>query len=313
MSGVRATVVLPVKNGAPHLRDLLPVLAAQVLDGGLEVLAIDSGSTDGSTALLEQGGVRTIRIPPEAFDHGVTRNLGAREARGPIVLFLSQDALPADEQFARRLVEAVEADGRVAGAFARQRPRPDADPLTRRDLEGWVAGRPDPHTTFVTDRAGFEALPPLERYTRSVFDNVASAVRRGLLLEHPFAPTPFGEDVEWGQRMLRLGHGLAYVPGAVVVHSHRRSARALYRRNYLGHRLLRRLFGLRTVRDAPHLVRAAVLAVARDVGHLLRAGASPTALVAAPAQSVAAVLGQYRGARDEAARRPYPAWSRAAS
>jgi rhamnosyltransferase len=307
---VQATVVLPVKNGAAFLPELLPLLTAQVVEGGLEILAIDSGSADGSVELLEAHAVRTLRIPAESFDHGETRNLGAREARGRVVVFLTQDALPADEHVARRLVEAVEHDPRVAGAFARQKPRPDADPLTRRDLQGWVAARTEPRTTFLADPQQLEGLPPLERYALCVFDNVASAVRRQTLLEHPFAPTRFGEDLEWGYRMLRLGHGLAYVPEAVVVHSHPRSARALYRRNYLGHRLLYRLFGLRSVADLSHLLRAAAFATGGDLRDLVRAGAGGGAFLAAPAQSVAAVYGQYRGSRDEARSHPYPPWTR---
>lgn len=310
MPGITATVVLPVKNGAAYLRETLPALTAQVVDGGHEMLAVDSGSTDGSLALLEGAGIRTLRIAPEAFDHGATRNLGAREARGRVVVFLTQDALPADEHLVRRLVEGLDRDARVAGSFARQQPRPDADPLTRRDLLGWVAARPEPRTVFVADWQVFASLPPLERYALAVFDNVASAVRRETLLEHPFAPSAFGEDLEWGCRMLHLGHGLAYVPEAVVVHSHRRSARALYRRNYLGHRLLHRLFDLRTVPDAPHLLRAAALTVFGDLRELARAGSGVGALLEAPAQSVAATYGQYRGARDEALRRPYPEWTR---
>src|SRR5215510_9157257 len=151
----RATVVLPVKNGARHLGALLPALRRQVLDGSLEVLAIDSGSHDGSDALLEQGGVRTLRIPPASFDHGETRNLGVREANGPTVVFLTQDALPADDHVVRRLVERIEADPRVAGAFARQVPRDEADPLTRRDLLGWVACQPEPRFVQVADAPGF--------------------------------------------------------------------------------------------------------------------------------------------------------------
>ena len=62
---MRASVVLPVKNGAPYLRELLPALSAQVLDGGLDVLAVDSGSSDESLAVLSAHGVRTLQIPPE--------------------------------------------------------------------------------------------------------------------------------------------------------------------------------------------------------------------------------------------------------
>ncbi len=305
----RATVVVPVKDGADHLPSLLDALTRQDLPGGVEVLAIDSGSTDASAAILERSGVRTLRVAAAAFDHGETRNLGVREAAGDAVVFLSQDAVPRDPDCVRHLVAALDADPRVAGAFARQVPRPEADPLTRRDLAAWVAAGERARTVFAADVPRFEALPPLERYALSVFDNVASAARRDVLLAHPFAAARFGEDVEWGQRMLREGYGLAYVPSAVVVHSHPRSARALYRRNYLGHRLLKRLFGVTAVPDVPRLLRAGAAAVAGDLRTLAAAGAGPGAFLAAPAQALAGVYGQFRGARDEAAGRPYPEWA----
>jgi rhamnosyltransferase len=307
-SGLRASVVIPVKDGAAHLPSLMAALRAQELDGGLEIVAIDSGSADDSAAILTREGARLLRIEASEFDHGVTRNLGARHAQGRNIVFLTQDALPADAHLVRRLVEALERDERLAGTFARQVPRAEADPLTRRDLAAWVAAGTEPRTTFVTDVARFDALPPLARFIRSVFDNVASAVRRELLLAHPFVATRFGEDLEWGQRMLRTGYGLAYVPEALVIHSHLRSARALFRRNYLGHRLLQRLFGLRTIPDRRHLVRASLGAASVDLLALLRAGGPLSAFLSAPAQALASVYGQYRGARDEVIGRPYPEW-----
>ena len=304
-----ATAVLPVKNGAEHLLALLAALRAQQLPGGLELLVIDSGSADGSADLARGAGARVLEIPAASFDHGETRNLGAREARGEHVLFLSQDALPVGADFAHRLIGPLAAEPRVAGAFARQQPRPDADALTRRELGNWVAAGPEPRTVFAPNRPGFEALDPGERHRLAAFDNVASAIRRATLLEHPFVPSLFGEDLEWGLRMLRSGLGLAYVPQAVVIHSHRRGARALFRRNYLGHRLLVRLFGLRAIPDLPHLVRAAATGVLSDLRTLARAGGSVSAWLAAPAQALAAAYGQYRGACDERLGRPYPGWA----
>lgn len=307
MKTPRATVVVPVLNGAEYLQALVEALRTQDLE--LELLAIDSGSTDGSVASLERAGVRTLRIAAGAFDHGETRNLGAREARGEFVVFLSQDAIPADSSFARRLVEALEADERLAGAFARQVPRADADPLTRRDLLAWIAAAPDPRTVFVTDAKRLEALAPLERHRLTAFDNVASAVRRSVLLAHPFAPSRFGEDVEWGQRVLCLGYGIAYVPEAVVVHSHRRSARYLFRRNYLGHRTLFRLFGLWTIPDLRHLALAMAGSLSSDLSTLAQGDGHLSQWLRAPAQAAAAAYGQYRGARDERLGRPYPEWA----
>jgi len=304
-----ATAVVPVKNGAEHLPVLLGALRAQDLPGGLEILVIDSGSADGSTRLAREAGAAVLEIPAASFDHGETRNLGGREARGEQLLFLSQDAVPAGTDFAHKLIGPLAADARVAGAFARQEPRPDADALTRRDLGNWVASGTLPRTAFVDDAARFEALPPGERHRLAAFDNVASAVRRATLLEHPFVASRFGEDIEWGLRMLRAGRGIAYVPEAVVVHSHRRRARTLFRRNYLGHRLLARLFELRAIPDLPHLVRAIASGGASDLRTLFRARDPLSSWLAAPAQTLAAAYGQYLGGRDEDLGRPYPEWA----
>lgn len=307
MNQPRATVVIPVLNGAAWLPALLGSLACQ--DVPVEVLAIDSASDDDSAALLDRAGARVIPIARAAFDHGETRNRGAREARADYVVFLSQDAVPGEARFVSRLVQRLESDARLAGAFARQVPRPDADPLTRRDLAAWVAGSPEGRTVLEPDPARLAALPPLERHRLTAFDNVASAVRRSLLLAHPFAATRFGEDLEWGARMVAQGYGIAYVPEAVVVHSHRRSARALFRRNYLAHRALRRQFGLSTIPSLPLLLRAVAGSLGQDLSTLARGGASAGQWLSAPAQAVAAAWGQYRGAADESRGAPYPVWA----
>ncbi len=309
MSGPRASVVLPVRDGGRRLRGLLEALAEQRLSGGLEVVAVDSGSRDGSLQLLARHGVRTLQVAPSDYDHGQTRNLGAREARSPIVVFLSQDAVPNGPCFVERLVLPLEGDPRLAGAFARQLPRPEADPLTRRDVRAWVAGGDEGRIVLFPDPDELDGHSPMERYRLSAFDDVAAAVRRDLLLAEPFESTRFGEDLEWGHRMLRAGRGIAFVPEAEVLHSHPRTARRLYRRNYLGHRLLFRLFGLCTVVDRRHLVRATLGAIRSDLVTLARHGARLRFWLAAPAQAAAATLGQYRGARDERLGRPHPRWA----
>src|SRR5256885_445805 len=72
----------------------------------------------------------------------------------------------------------------------------------------------------------------------------------------PFGSTPIAEDLEWAREVLLAGHRLAYVPRAVVVHSHDRSARYELARTYLLHRRLFELFQLRTIPDVPSLARA---------------------------------------------------------
>ena len=71
-----------------------------------EILAIDSGSRDRTLAILESHAVRVIRIPPQEFGHGKTRNLAAAQAQGDYLVFLTQDADSRQHELAGRPADA---------------------------------------------------------------------------------------------------------------------------------------------------------------------------------------------------------------
>src|SRR3954471_20450010 len=112
------SVVIPVKDGGGDLVRCLDRLAAQQVDEDVEIVVVDSGSRDGSVAVARGRGARVHEIPPAEFNHGATRNLGARLAGGDVLVFTSQDAYAADEHWLARLVAPL-ADERVGGAYGR--------------------------------------------------------------------------------------------------------------------------------------------------------------------------------------------------
>jgi rhamnosyltransferase len=148
----------------------------------------------------------------------------------------------------------------------------------------------------VASEADFKDLSPLERVERCTFDNVCSCIRRAVWERHPFRETTIGEDVEWAREVLVAGHSLAYVPDAVVIHSHDRSARYEFLRTYALHRRLYELFGLRTIPTLPSLARAVAssLRTHRSVELEERRAMLPSSR--AIALAVVWPLGQYLGA-----------------
>src|SRR5574337_394745 len=74
---VDVSIILLTKNGQRYLEGVLGAVFAQQTEHGYEVIAIDSGSSDGTVELLRRYPVALRRIPPEQFNHGATRNLGA--------------------------------------------------------------------------------------------------------------------------------------------------------------------------------------------------------------------------------------------
>ena len=92
------SVILPTLNAAGEIAALLAALMDQTQPPE-EILVVDSGSTDGTAELARAHGARVISVPCGQFDHGGTRDAALRQTAGEFVLFLTQDALPADERY----------------------------------------------------------------------------------------------------------------------------------------------------------------------------------------------------------------------
>jgi rhamnosyltransferase len=301
LSGSRlVSVLIPTRNGADTLGELLDALSSQQAPFDVEVVAVDSGSVDGTLDILAGYPVRVHRIPPQEFDHGETRNLGVRLAAGDPIALLTQDALPAATDFLARLMEPFE-DPRVAGVYGRQIPREDCDVVTRRHLEGWLTGRLEASLAHL-EGSGLEELDPFERLELCTFDNVCSAVRRSVWEKVPFPRIAIGEDVAWGRAVIESGRAIAYQPAAAVHHSHRRSIAYEYERTRILHRVLYEQFRLATVPRAVDVARATRTNLRQDLPYVWRH--APTgaerALQLARAAALAFVspLAQHLGARE---------------
>ncbi len=303
MSAAAVSVVIPTLNGATTIAAVLDAVAGQQHEPRPEVVAVDSGSTDGTLDLLDGRVDRLLHVSPEKFDHGGTRNLGIDASRGELVVLLVQDAIPADPRWLAELCAPLAADPGVAGSFARQRPRPSASRLARHALERWVASGTEPFVSRLASPDELAAMDPARRHLRCAFDNVCSCLRRDVWRRHPLPRTSFAEDLEWARTVLLAGWGLAYAPAAEVLHSHDRPVAEELARTRLAHRRLGELFGLRTIPTAGSLVRA-IATTLPDHLRCVAAGPGPAPgpreVARALALSVAWPLGQYLGGRDAA-------------
>lgn len=93
------SVALLVRNGMPGLGRLLDALAAQVGCGPVEVVALDSGSSDGSLDALRATGAHVTPIDPARFRFGPARQQVFGLTRGRIIVTLSQDAVPIGDRW----------------------------------------------------------------------------------------------------------------------------------------------------------------------------------------------------------------------
>jgi rhamnosyltransferase len=229
-----ASIILPLRNGGPTSIDTIKAVLGQQLEGGFEVIVIDSESSDGSPEGIQRIfadpqsnpfgiALHLVRIAVRDFGHGKTRNYGARLAVGEVVVFLSQDATPTSATWLSTLLMPFR-DPAVVGAYCRQIPRSQASLPEQFILRKTYPVRSALRTASSVARrdAGY-----------ILFSNAASAVRKSVLVEHPFDEhLMMCEDAEWAVRMLSAGASIAYVADAIVEHSHGYSLRSIFSRNF---------------------------------------------------------------------------------
>jgi rhamnosyltransferase len=234
------SIVILTKDDEQYIGQLLESLLEQSYSDEVEILVIDSGSTDRTVEVARQYTCRLIEIPPEDFGHGRTRNLAVREARGELVAFVVSDALPCDEKWLYHLTEHFAGNDRLAGVYGRQ-VGPDAPHVNPLD----ALEPPYPDGFRVNDLSDIEnpdLLPFEQRRLLANFDNVTSCVRRELVLQTPFPKVPYAEDMAWNWNILKQGYSTIYEPQATVYHYHRQRWSYTIKRHYLDQLILLELF-----------------------------------------------------------------------
>ena len=180
MSGL-VTVGIPVLNGARYLEEVLSAIRSQSLDRDVQILVVDSGSTDGSVDIAKSFGAVLHEIPRAEFSHGDTRNLIMRLAEGDHVAFLTQDATPADDGWLAALLEGFEQAPDVAAVFGPHVARPGRSTHDRTRARAafryWGSGRRIDVQRLERTLAGMAAYRADPG--RFSFSRVSTAVSRG--------------------------------------------------------------------------------------------------------------------------------------
>lgn len=220
---MKASLIILCRNEARNIAPCLEAVFAQKGAGPFEVIAVDSGSTDETPALVRRYPVRIEEIPAHAFHHARTRNYAAGFANGEILVYLAADALPVSENWLRMLLSNFE-DSQVGAVYGRHLPKSGSS-REREETLGAVYGV----ERLVKEAATREQLG----YRYYHFSTVNAAIRRNVWERTRFPEElKVFEDLGIAKRILDGGWKIVYEPEASVYHSHHHTTAGLFMRYF---------------------------------------------------------------------------------
>ena len=159
------------------------------------------------------------------FDHGGTRAWAAELSDAEIMVFMTQDAVPADRNLIENLVKALEKEKMIAAAYARQLAK-----KTDSAIERFTRNFNYPAESRVKTQADIQALG-----IKTYFCSNSCAMYRKSTYEElgGFLPEAiFNEDMVFASTAINAGYSVAYVAEARVIHSHNYTGFQQFQRNF---------------------------------------------------------------------------------
>ncbi len=163
-------------------------------------------------------------IKRKEFDHGASRNLGAADSKADVLLFMTQDAVPADNLLIENLLNYLQKEKTVA-VYARQLPNENCSELERHTRQFNYGEK-----SSVKSQKDIHELG-IKTYFCS---NVCAAYKRDIFVERKgfISRTIFNEDMIYCGGVIQAGFYVAYAADAKVYHSHNYTPLEQMKRNF---------------------------------------------------------------------------------
>ncbi len=205
------SIIIRAFNEEKHIRRLLDGIQQQTIHD-LEVILVDSGSSDQTVSIAATYGVKVVHIRPEEFTFGRSLNLGIRSASNSLIVLASAHVYPIYPDWLEKLVAPL-SDPQVALSYGKQRGGESSKFSEDQVFAHWYPNVSQP------------------RQSHPFCNNANLALRRSLWEQHLYDENlPGLEDLEWANWAVQQGYVISYVAEAEICHVHHETPRGVYNR-----------------------------------------------------------------------------------
>lgn len=204
---MKVSVIIRTYNEQKYIGKLLDSISNQISIHSIEIVIVDSGSTDSTLEIVSKFNTVLIHIKKEDFTFGRSLNYGCDAAGGDFLVFISGHCLPVNQSWIHELVAPFD-DVKIAMTYGRQ--------------IGVAKTKFSEHQIFQ------KYFPDIDKIPQDGFfaNNANSAIRKDLWQQEPFNEELTGlEDMYWSKEMWNRGFKIAYCSKASVYHIHEESWR----------------------------------------------------------------------------------------
>lgn len=220
---MNCSIVIRAYNEKRHIGRLLEGIKQQTVKD-VDVILVDSGSTDSTVAIAESYGARIVKIPSAEFTFGRSLNYGIKAARREFIVMASAHVYPVYPDWLEALLNPFQ-DGLVALTYGKQRGPEFAKFSEQQIFYQWY-----PDVSKLRQETAF-------------CNNANAAIRKSLWEKNPYDETLTGlEDLAWAKWAKEQGHDISYVAEAEIIHVHNETPHGVYNRYRREAMALRRIY-----------------------------------------------------------------------
>lgn len=203
-SNIILSVIIRTYNESKYLDEILRAVLSQNLDlnFGIEVVIVDSGSTDNTINIAKKYNARITTIKKEDFTFGRSLNVGCEFSKGEYLVFISGHCVPSNPDWLKNLVQ----------------------PIIDKECDYTYGKQVGRDTTKYSEHQVFSKYFPSESSvpTKGFFcNNANSAILKSVWQKYKFDEAITGlEDMYLAKEIVESGHFIGYVATSVVYHIH---------------------------------------------------------------------------------------------